>query len=291
MPGSAHFTLGEFELTIVSDGTYYLDGGSVFGVVPKSLWGRKIQPNDRNLLSVGLNSVLIRGRGKTVLIETGIGNKLNEKLRAIYEPHQELLQNLSNAGVKPEEIDVVINSHLHFDHCGWNTVYRAGKAVATFPNARYYVQRGEWEHARKQLERDRISYMTDNYDPLVASGQMELLEGDKELLPGIRVEVYPGHTRDMQAVIIESRGRTACYISDLIPTTHHVDLTWVMSYDLFPLETIENRKRYYAQAIPQEWLTIFTHDHKMPWAYLESAKSGRVQARTLAADPVDLRQS
>jgi glyoxylase-like metal-dependent hydrolase (beta-lactamase superfamily II) len=286
------FALGKFELSIVSDGTYYLDAGSMFGVVPKSLWSRKVQANDRNLLDCGLNSVLIRGGGKTVLIETGIGNKLNDKLKAIYEPHEELLVNLRAAGAEPEAIDVVINSHLHFDHCGWNTVYREGKAVATFPNARYYVQRGEWEHARKQLERDRISYMTDNYDPLVESGQMELLDGDTELLPGIRVEVYPGHTRAMQAIIIESQGQTACYISDLIPTSHHVDLTWVMSYDLFPLETIENRKRYYAQAIPQHWLTIFTHDHKMPWAYLESPKAGKIEARALqTAETVDLPQS
>ena len=273
-------TLGDFELTILTDGTYFLDAGSMFGVVPKSLWGRKLQPNERNLMDVGLNSVLIRGGEKTVLVETGIGNKLNDKLKAIYEPQERLLKSFSEAGVSPEEIDVVINSHLHFDHCGWNTVRDDnGKVVPTFPKAKYYAQRGELEHAHKQLERDRISYMTDNYDPLVESGQMRLLDGDAQILPGISVVVYPGHTRHMQAIMIESAGKKACYISDLIPTTHHLDLTWVMSYDLFPLETIESRKRFYAQAVPQQWLTIFTHDHEHPWAYLDEPKQGRIVAR------------
>jgi glyoxylase-like metal-dependent hydrolase (beta-lactamase superfamily II) len=248
----------------------------MFGLVPKSLWSKKVQANERNLMVMGENSVLIRTGKKNVLVETGIGNKLPEKLKAIYEPGEKLLENLQSAGVAPEEIHVVINSHLHFDHCGWNTVYRDGKAVATFPNAKYYAQRGEWEHGRKQLERDRISYISDNYDPLVNSGQMELLNGDAEILPGISVRLYPGHTKYMQAIMIESGGKTACYISDLIPTTAHLDLTWVMSYDVYPLETIESRKRFYARAIPEKWLTIFPHDHYTPWGYLESPKPGKV---------------
>src|SRR5438105_12046484 len=157
--------LGDFELTILSDGPYFLDAGSMFGVVPKSLWNKKIQPNERNLMIVGENSVLIRTGDKNVLVETGIGNKLSDRLKAIYEPHEKLLESLDSIGLAPEDIDIVINSHLHFDHCGWNTIYREGNAMATFPKAKYYVQRGEWEHARKQLERDRISYMSDNYDP------------------------------------------------------------------------------------------------------------------------------
>ena len=273
-------TLGDFELTILTDGTYFLDAGSMFGVVPKSLWGRKVQPDERNLMSCGLNSVLIRTGEKTVLVETGIGNKLSDKLKAIYGPHEQLLKSLEQAKVAPEEIDVVINSHLHFDHCGWNTVYdRSGKAIPTFPNAKYYAQRGEVEHGRKQLERDRISYISDNYDPLVQSGQMQLLDGDAQILPGISVTLYPGHTRHMQGIMVQSAGKTACYISDLIPTTHHLDLTWVMSYDVFPLDTIESRKRFFAKAVPQQWLTIFTHDHEHPWTYLDEPKPGKVVAR------------
>jgi glyoxylase-like metal-dependent hydrolase (beta-lactamase superfamily II) len=276
-------TLGDFELTILTDGTYFLDAGSMFGVVPKSLWNKKVQPDERNLMTVGLNSVLIRTGEKNVLIETGIGNKLGDKLKAIYEPQERLLKSFAEAGVALDEIDAVINSHLHFDHCGWNTVYdSSGKAVPTFPKAKYYAQRGELEHGRKQLERDRISYMSDNYDPLVESGQMQLLDGDAQILPGISVVVYPGHTRHMQAIMIESAGKKACYISDLIPTTNHLDLTWVMSYDVFPLDTIESRKRFYAQAVPLQWLTIFTHDHERPWAYLDAPKPGKVVARDVS---------
>jgi len=180
-----------------------------------------------------------------------------------------LLRDLETGGVRPEDIDVVINTHLHFDHCGWNTVRRNGEVIATFPNATYYVQEGEWRYAREQRERDRVSYISDNYDPLVCSGQMRLLDGQAEIVPGISVQVYPGHTRHMQAVIFRSGGQTACYISDLIPTAAHLDLTWVMAFDLFPLETIESRKQFYQSALAENWLVIFTHDPVTPWTYLE----------------------
>jgi len=273
-------TLGDFELTVLSDGVYHADGGAMFGVVPKSLWRKRVEVGEDNLMACGTNSVLVRTGSKNVLIETGIGSKLNDKLKAIYRNEERLMESFEEAGVSPDEIDVVINSHLHFDHCGWNTRYDAsGKAVATFPRAKYYAQRGEWEHAQKQLERDRISYISDNYNPLIESGQMQLLEGDAAVLPGISVVVYPGHTRWMQGIMIESNGQKACYISDLIPTSNHVDLTWVMGYDVYPLETIESRKRYYAQAVPQQWLTIFTHDHEVPWGYLDEGKPGKVAVR------------
>jgi glyoxylase-like metal-dependent hydrolase (beta-lactamase superfamily II) len=271
--------LGDFELTMFSDGTYVLDGGAMFGIVPKSLWSKRVQADERNLITCGTNCVLVRANGKKILIETGIGNKLAQKLQGIYESKAQLLESLRAGGVEPAEIDIVINSHLHFDHCGWNTHYVDGKPIPTFPNATYYAPRGEWEHGKRQLERDRISYISDNYDPLVHSGQMQLIEGGQEIMPGIRVEPFPGHTRTMQAIIIESCGQTASYISDLIPTSAHTDVTWGMGYDLFPLETIENKKRYYARALPEEWLTIFTHDHFTPWAYLESSGSGKVVVR------------
>jgi glyoxylase-like metal-dependent hydrolase (beta-lactamase superfamily II) len=272
-------TLGDFELTAISDGTYHLDGGVFFGVVPKLMWERRVKADEKNLVPSGLNSVLVRIGDKTLLIETGLGNKLPGSLVKIYGQPAELLNNLGAAGVSPEDIDIVINTHLHFDHCGWNTVRQGDKAVATFPNARYYVQEGEWQHARQQHERDAVTYLSDNYDPLVANGQMHLLKGDQEIVPGVSVQVFPGHTENMQAVIIKSGGQTACYISDLIPTTAHIDLTWVMAFDLCPLPTIDSRKRYYAQAIPERWLTIFTHDPKTPWAYVEKADMGRLVAR------------
>jgi glyoxylase-like metal-dependent hydrolase (beta-lactamase superfamily II) len=283
-------TLGDFELTVVSDGTYFLDGGAFFGVVPKTMWSKKVATDEQNRLDAGLNSLLVRTGKKNILIETGIGNKLSEKMVHIYKQPAKLLDNLHAAGVAPEDIDIVINTHLHFDHCGWNTVRRGNRVVATFPNAKYYVQQKEWEHGRLQLERDAVSYMSPNYDPLLETGQMVLLSGDLELLPGISVKVFPGHTANMQAVIIESGGesagggngkKTACYISDLIPTSAHLDITWVTAFDLFPLETIESRKKYYAQAIPERWLTVFTHDDQTPWGYVEPGERGKVKLKTL----------
>lgn len=269
-------TLGNFELTILSDGTYTSDGGAFFGVVPKTMWSKKVVADEQNRIVVGLNSLLVRTGKKNILIETGIGNKLSDKLIAVYGQPAKLLDNLHTAGVAPEDIDIVINTHLHFDHCGWNTVRRGDKFVATFPNAKYYVQEKEWEHGRQQLERDAISYMSPNYDPLLENGQMVLLSGDLELLPGISVRVFPGHTANMQAVIVESGGKKACYISDLIPTSAHLHPTWVMAFDLYPLQTIESRKKYYAEAIPERWLTVFTHDPQTPWGYVERDEKGKL---------------
>ena len=271
--------LGDFELTVFSDGTYYLDGGAFFGVVPKVMWSRKVKADEQNRVVVGLNSLLVRTGKHNVLIETGIGNKLSEKMVKIYGQPAKLLENLSACGIAPDDIDVVINTHLHFDHCGWNTVRKNGQVVATFPKAQYYVQEGEWQHGRRQHERDAISYISENYDPLIDNGQMHLLHGDQEIVPGVFANIFRGHTANMQAVIIKSDGKTACYISDLIPTTAHLDLTWVMAFDLFPLETIESRKRYYTQALPEDWLTVFTHDPKVPWAYVERDESGKMVAR------------
>jgi glyoxylase-like metal-dependent hydrolase (beta-lactamase superfamily II) len=251
------------------------------------MWSKKATPDELNRLDAGLNSLLVRTGEKNILIETGIGNKLPERLVQIYKQPSKLLDNLNAAGVAPEDIDIVINTHLHFDHCGWNTVRRGDRVVATFPNATYYVQEKEWEHGRLQLERDAISYMSPNYDPLVESGQMVLLDGDAELLPGISVRVFPGHTANMQAVIVESGGgagdkKTACYISDLIPTSAHLDLTWVMAFDVLPLETIESRKKYYARAMLERWLTVFTHDDATPWGYVERGERGRLGLKTLS---------
>lgn len=271
-------TIGDFELIAISDGIYRLDGGAFFGVVPKTLWSKKMKPDEDNRVPSGLNSVLVRTGDRNILIETGAGNKLPEKMARIYGQPAELLKNLSAAGVSSEDIDIVINSHLHFDHCGWNTIRKNGGIEATFPRAKYYVQEGEWQHAHEG-QRDGVSYIPENYDPLVESGQMELLRGGREIVPGISVEVFPGHTRDMQAIIIQSHGHIACYISDLIPTSAHVDPNWVMGFDLYPLETIESRKRYYSRAIPEKWLTMFTHDPEMPWGVVEKDESGKLTMR------------
>jgi len=268
-------SVGDFEITVLSDGTYELDGGAFFGVVPKVLWEKRIQADARNMLRVGTNCLLIRGGKKTVLVETGIGSKLNEKSRGIHKNQELLMKSFKEADASPDEIDIVINTHLHFDHCGWNTHYKDGRAVATFPMAKYYVQKGEVEHAHEQHERDRVSYLTDNYDPLIESGQMVLLDGDGEIAPGISVKVFPGHTRDLQAVIVRSGGQTLCYPGDLMPTTNHLDPTWVMGYDLYPLDSIASRHRFYQEAIPEKWLVAFTHDHETPLAYVEMGEKGK----------------
>ena len=269
-------TLGDFELTVVSDGTYFLDGGAFFGVVPKKLWSKKVTADEQNRVVTGLNSLLVRTGEKNILIETGIGNKIPDKLVKIYGQPARLLDNLHAAGVSPEDIDIVINTHLHFDHCGWNTVRHDGKIAPTFPRAKYYAPEGEWQYARHPSERDAISYISENYDPLVESGQMTLLRGGEEIVPGISVKTSSGHTAHMQAVIVRSGGLTACYISDLIPTSAHINLTWGMAFDLYPLETIESRKQYYAQAIPERWLTVFTHDDQTPWGYVEQGEKGKL---------------
>jgi glyoxylase-like metal-dependent hydrolase (beta-lactamase superfamily II) len=271
--------LGDFELTAVSDGLYRLDGGAFFGIIPKSMWSKKVKADENNLVPVGLNSIVVRTGKQTILIETGMGNKLSEKMQKIYGQPATLLENLAAAGILPEEIDIVINSHLHFDHCGWNTLRQGERVVATFPKATYYAPEGEWLHGHKPLERDAISYIGENYDPLVESGQMKLLRGDQEIVPGVSVKVFPGHTETMQAIILQSGGKTACYISDLIPTTAHLDLTWGMAFDLFPAQTIESKKKYYARAIPEKWLTMFTHDPQVPWGYVERDERGKMVAR------------
>jgi len=296
--------LGDFELSVFSDGTYPLDGGAFFGVVPKVMWSKKVTADERNYCTAGLNSLLIRTGKQTILVETGMGNKLSERMIKFYGQPAKLLDNLSAAGVSPDDIDIVINSHLHFDHCGWNTVRdKHGKIVPTFPRAKYYAPEGEWQYARKPSERDAISFISENYDPLVESGQMTLLQGGEEIVPGISVETFPGHTAHMQAIIVRPPSRAkvpqpsrlngtaeavpfldrastaACYISDLIPTTAHIDLTWGMSFDLYPLETIESKKRYYSRSIPERWLTVFTHDPTTPWAYVERDESGKMVAK------------
>jgi glyoxylase-like metal-dependent hydrolase (beta-lactamase superfamily II) len=270
----ARMTLGDFELSIVSDGTYPLDGGAFFGVVPKVMWSRKVVPDEKNFIKAGLNSLLIRTGKQNVLVETGIGSKLPEKMIKVYGQPAKLLDKLAAAGISPEEIDVVINTHLHFDHCGWNTMRHGDRVAATFPKAKYYVQEAEWQHAQEQHIRDAISY-----NPLLASGQMQLLRGDREIVPGISVRVFPGHTMNMQGVVVTSGGKTACYISDLIPTSAHIDLTWVMAFDLSPIDTIDSKRRYYERALAEEWLTVFTHDDAVPWGYIEKDGAGKFTVR------------
>ena len=273
-------SLGQVELLVLSDGPCLFDGGAMFGVVPKTLWSRRAHADSENRVVLGLNTLVIRTAGQTVVVETGLGNKMTAKTRALYGAQGRLPEAFAAAGIPLESVDLVVNTHLHWDHCGWNTTRAEdGTLAPTFPRARYLVHRGEVEHGRLQLERDAVSYLAENYEPLLATGQMQMLDtragSVEEIAPGVAVELFPGHTQQLMAVHIESDGAHACYISDLIPTSAHLDPTWVMSYDLDPLRTIAERKRFYERAIPEHWLVIFPHDHAVPFGFVEQGPRGR----------------
>lgn len=270
--------LGRFELRVLSDGTFALDGGQMFGVVPKPLWEKKLPADARNRVRLGLNCLLVRTGAHNVLIETGIGEHFDAKYQDIYgvEKSTCLPAELKKAGLRVEDIDVVINTHLHFDHCGWNTRREGGRLVPTFPRARYGIQRGEWEHALHPTERDRASYLNDRFQPVEL--QVDFLDGDREIVPGIRVEVVPGHTRDLQCVRIESEGEQAFFISDLIPTQAHLPYPWIMSFDLYPMETLANKQRLLPELASREALVVFPHDTAAPWVRLTN-RNGKITAR------------
>ncbi|MBI1984358.1 MAG: MBL fold metallo-hydrolase [Acidobacteria bacterium] len=272
--------LGRFELHTLSDGTFALDGGQMFGVVPKPLWEKKLPADARNRVRLGLTCLLVRTGKHNVLIETGIGDKFEAKYADLYgiQKTATLPAELKNLGLSPEDIDIVINTHLHFDHCGWNTRRQGAKIVPTFPRARYVVQRGEWEHALHPSERDRASYAHEAF--VAAEARTDLLEGNQEIVPGVSVEVVPGHTRDLQCVRIESEGRQAYFISDLVPTRHHLPYPWIMSFDLYPMETLSSKQRILPALAEQGAVVIFPHDAQVPWARLVADQSG------IAAQPL-----
>jgi glyoxylase-like metal-dependent hydrolase (beta-lactamase superfamily II) len=277
--------LGDLEFHIVSDGGVRLDGGGMFGVIPRPMWEKKFAPDDRNRVRIAMNCLLIRSAGKWLLVETGAGEKWDAKKRDIFaiEGPPRLLDQLVGRGVKPEQIDYVINTHLHFDHCGWNTRMVDGRVVPTFPNARYVVQKGELEHAKRPNERDRSSYIPDNFLPMEAAGQWWLLEGEREIAPGVELIRVPGHTADMQCVILRGGGKGAFLFADLVPTTAHLPPAWIMSFDLHPMTTLENKKKWIAEAARQGWLALFGHDPVIPAAYLHE-REGQYVAEAVKVD-------
>jgi len=219
-------------------------------------------------------------------VETGAGDKLDDKRRDIYafQAAQRLPAQLADRGLEPEQIDIVINTHLHFDHCGWNTRIVNSQAVPTFPNARYFVHRGELEHARHPTERDRVSYIPDNFEPMVKSGQWQLVEGEhREVVPGVELIVLPGHTNDMMGVRLSSGGQTAIFLSDLVPMTAHLPLPWIMGLDSYPLTTLANKKKWLPLIVREGWLALFCHDGKIPAARLRE-QEGKIIAEPVVVD-------
>jgi glyoxylase-like metal-dependent hydrolase (beta-lactamase superfamily II) len=279
----AQMKLGDIEFHIVCAGHVMLDGGAMFGVIPRTLWEKKTPPDARNRITLAMNCLLIHAGGKRILVETGAGDKWDPKLRDIYAIEQSRLVNgLREYGLHPQDIDVVVNTHLHFDHCGGNTFAEKGKMLPVFPNARYVVQRGEFEHAKNPNERDRASYFEENYVPLESAGMLSLVEGDHTVVPGVDLIVVPGHTAHMLCVRLTGSGKTAFFFADLIPTTAHLPLPWIMGYDLYPMTTLENKKRWVPQVIREGWLALFGHDARVPAAYL------RERDGTWEAEPAEV---
>jgi glyoxylase-like metal-dependent hydrolase (beta-lactamase superfamily II) len=260
--------LGDHRVEIVPDGEFRLDGGAMFGVVPRSLWARASPPDAENRVRLNANCLFVEACGERVIVETGVGDKWSAKQSAMYGINRERTLGESVkaiTGCSPEEITVVVNTHLHFDHAGGNTKLDGqGRAIPTFPNARYFASRDEFEHAERPHERDRASYLAENWRPLIDSGQLELRDATYEVVPGLRMENVPGHSRTMQCVRLEGGGQTLFGFADLVPTRAHVPYAWVMGYDLYPVETLEAKKRLLPQAARENWLCLFYHDADAP---------------------------
>ena len=259
---------GDYRVEIVPDCEFRLDGGAMFGVVPRSLWSKVSPPDDQNRIRMNMNCVFVDTGKERVLIETGIGDKWSDKHRAMYgiDRRRTLEESLrAIAGVSANEITIVVNTHLHFDHAGGNTrLDDKGKVVPAFPNARYFVSRAEYEHAEAPHERDRASYLPDNWRPLKDSGQLELKESEYEVVPGLRMQTQPGHNRSMQCWRLQQNRRTLFGFADLVPTRAHLPFAWVMGYDLYPIETVEAKKKLLPKAARENWTCLFYHDPDQP---------------------------
>lgn len=269
-------SFGEITVYGLRDGYFYLDGGAMFGVVPKVLWEKIYTPDEQNRIKMGLNSFLVQTKQSLVLIETGIGPCLDKKFSQFYsvERNPGLLAEIKKRGFQPEEIQYVINSHLHFDHCGGNTHQnKEGKWVPTFPNAQYIIQKGEWEYAMDPCFRDKPSYMPHNFLPLEQNGCVRLVEGNEQVTKGVQVIVASGHTAHHQCVKIFSDERVLFFLGDMVPMSAHVGLSYVMSYDLFPLQTLANKKKCFEQTIAEDWIVAFVHDAEFYYGKIGKEKN------------------
>jgi len=255
---------GDYRVEVIPDCEFWLDGGAMFGVVPRNLWSKTCPPDEQNRIRMNMNCLFIEGKGERILIDTGIGDKWSDKHRTMYgidrkRSFDESLRAIT--GVGSEDITIVVNTHLHFDHAGGNTnVDASEKAWPAFPNARYFVSGAEYKHAESPSERDRASYVPDNWRPLTASGQLDLQEPEYEVAPGLRMETHAGHNRSMQCVRLEQGGYTLFGFADLVPMRAHVPFAWIMGFDLYPVETLEAKKKLLPQAARENWTCLFYHD-------------------------------
>lgn len=256
--------IGNYRVEIIPDSEFRLDGGAMFGVVPRNLWAQLCPPDEQNRIRMNMNCVFIDTGGEKVLIETGIGDKWSAAQASMYgiERERPLAETLElRTGVNADEVTIVVNTHLHFDHAGGNTTRdNVGNIVPAFKNARYMVSGAELDHANNPSERDRASYLPDNWLPLKESGQLEAREADYEVVPGLHLQTQPGHNRSMQCWRLDRGDQTMFGFADLVPTRAHIRLPWIMGYDLFPLETLEAKKKLLPQAARENWLCLFYHD-------------------------------
>jgi len=280
-------TIGRWKAHAIQAGGQKLDGGAMFGVVPKPLWERRIAPDERNRIQLGMRCLLIEHESGLVLIDSGAGNKENEKFHDIYGVENrgssgltQLEDGLQQLGVRPKDISLAICTHLHFDHAGGSTTRNAdGQVVPTFPKARYVVQAGEYDYATHTNERTAASYFPHNFVPVKESGQFDFVTGEKEIVKGISVMPTPGHVPYHQGIKLESDGEVAFYVADLVPTTSHLPLPWIMGYDVEPLVTLETKRRILARAADERWLLVFEHDAKTPWSRIEHDGKAYVLAK------------
>ena len=284
LPLSRSTEVGSIRIHAIEAGVQQLDGGAMFGVVPKPLWERRIPADSRNRIPLALRCLLVEAPNALVLIDTGVGNKEDEKFRDIYgisnggEPTR-LEDGIRHAGFEPSDVDIVLDTHLHFDHAGGNTFLdEAGRIRPSFPQARYVVQKGELSFAASQNERIRASYVLHNVVPVTDAGLWDLIDGDREVTKGVRVVPTPGHTPFHQSVLIESDGTVACYLADVCPTSAHLPLPWIMGYDLEPLVTLESKRGLWTRALEEDWLLVFEHDPRVPWGRLDP-DADRIQLR------------
>jgi glyoxylase-like metal-dependent hydrolase (beta-lactamase superfamily II) len=269
--------LGDIEIVTVSDGFFYLDGGAMFGVVPKTFWEKKAPPDERNRIRMAMRCLLVLG-GRTMLIDAGSGDKMSAKQSDIYrfERAYNLSHSLAGVGVSPGAVDIVLATHLHFDHAGGFTERAEdGSLRPRFPKAQYVIRRGEWEDATHPNERTKGSYFLENYTPLAEHQRLQLVDEDATIMPGVRVRRTGGHTRHHQIVMIESGGKTAVFAADLLPTAAHLPEVWVMGYDLYPLETLDFKRAFLREAVEREYLIVFEHDPDIAAGYIRERDGKR----------------
>ena len=282
--------LGALQLHLASDGEFRLDGGAMFGVVPKELWERQKPADERNRIHMTVNCLLVESGDDLLLIDTGLGDKNDARFDDIFGIDSEaerLPAAIQRAGFALEDVTHVLLTHLHFDHTGWNTRRQGEALVPTFPRARYWLERGEVGHARAPTERDRASYDSRNWEPLFEAGVVELFDDRATPVAGVEAVKAPGHNADMCIVLLDGgEGERGVFWADLVPTAAHLPYAWVMGYDLYPLDTMANKKRWLPRAAEEGWLCVFEHDPETRVGRLREVKSGRFAAEVVAEKPV-----